>query len=439
MLFPGAQGWIAAVILTMPIRQVSLIQLGGANLRIGDIVIALAVTAWLSFSLARGRVTWPAGRLDNAILLFVLVCGLSLIWSDQSVHGWIRVFKLARNLALYMMLVAFLKVGFTSGYRWIALCLLVAGLLQSAAFVVSMGQNGGTDAFREMASATSLLSNDPRLGVVKTEGGAGLFLRGAASWLPLCMFFALGVAHKMETRTATRAVWVSVLTLGLLTVLTLSRSAWLSLAVGVFAYLVVVGMRRSLRWVVVGTLGAGVVGLAGWWQGVINIVGNRMGVAVESIVGGRGMDHLLSDPALADRMGYFGLAFESFRRSPFLGGGVAGISPDEWITVHNVYLQVLGELGLLGVVVFGLVLWRWSGALVIVWRRSVGRRDSDLRRVAAAITGISVFFLIYFLAGHDLESSEPWIVMAATSALYSFSRAGRPRTTLSHEPLYRRG
>lgn len=414
-LFPGATGWITAVIVTMPVRQLSLANVGGANVRLGDIVLAFAVALWLGTILLRCRVRRRATGLDRAILLFVLACAVSLLWSQQSDHGWLRVSKLLRNLALYGMLVAYLRHDFAAGFRRLALALVAAGLLQSMAFAYSIGQHGGAGALSLLAGAESLMSNDSRLAVVKTENGAGLFLRGAASWLGLCLFFGIGVAHMVRSRFRRRLVWISVVAMAVLTVLTMSRSAWIALFTGGIATL---GCMRPVNTLKSSAL-AVVAALAAWGTGV--------GGAMTNIFAGRlGREALANDPSLTDRWDYISLALASFERSPWIGGGAAGIDPNEFITVHNVYLQVLGELGVLGVLLFGAVLILWVGALFRVWRRSRALRDDGTRRIVAAMAGITVFFLTYFLAGHDLESSEPWIVMAVTSALLSVCRKPVP-------------
>lgn len=410
-LFPGAGGWITAVILTMPIRQLSLLTLGGANLRVGDIVLGAAVALWLGTLFLNPHVTRRRTGLDWAITLFVVACALSLIWSQQSSHGWLRVSKLGRNLALYGMLVAYLRHDFETGFRRLALALVAAGLLQSLAFLYSIGQYGGAEALSVLVNADSLLSNDSRLAVVKTENGAGLFLRGAASWLGLCLFFGVGVAHRVKTRFGARVIWASVISMILLTILTMSRSAWIALVTGGIANLAGLRPRNVLKFGGIALL----VFLALWQSSMIQMVSNVFTSRLSGYA-------LSNDPSLDDRWEYINLALGSFERSPWIGGGAAGIDPNEFITVHNVYLQVLGELGILGIATFGAVLLCWMWLLFGAWQRSRAGRDESMRRTTAAMAGITIFFFTYFFAGHDLESSEPWIVMAASSAIFAVMR-----------------
>ncbi|MBI3490309.1 MAG: O-antigen ligase family protein, partial [Acidobacteria bacterium] len=242
------------------------------------------------------------------------------------------------------------------------------------------------------------------------ENGAGIFLRGAASWLPLCMFFAMGVAPLMKTLRSARLMRAAAALMCILTFLTMSRSAWLALAAGAALALLAAPRRtaRTFAWIV---LGAGVIALAaGWLPALVNTVANRMPHTVTEV---------RHDPSLTERWIYFRLAWHRFQLSPLVGGGLAGIDSHEFIVVHNAYLQVLGELGALGALTFGLILWRWLAFLFRAWRSAVAAHDDARRIVAAVSLGMAAFFLTYFMAGHDLESAEPWIAMAMSSALYS--------------------
>lgn len=87
--------------------------------------------------------------------------------------------------------------------------------------------------------------------------------------------------------------------------------------------------------------------------------------------------------------------------------------------VHSVYLQVLGELGLVGFLMMAAIFWLWFTLLLRVWRIARRARDKELRATAAAMLGLTTFFLVSFIFAYDLEGGEPWIAMAMSSALFS--------------------
>ena len=409
-LFPGATFWIVAVILTMPIREIALGTVGDASIRIGDVILALAMVGWVGYGLLRGRLTVQGNGLDQAILLFLLLCAWSITWAVRPDYLWLRIIKLTRNVCLYALLVNYLKPDFTNRYRTIALAFVVAGLMESLAFMYSMEQNGGIGALRTMFTSETLLSNDSRLTVVKHENGAGVFMQGAASWLPLCLLFGMGVAPLMKTLRSARMVHAAAALMCILTFLTMSRTAWLALGTGAAIAFFAAPPRDpgKLAWII---LGAGTIVLAvGWLPALINTVANRMPHTATEV---------MHDPSLTVRWTFFRLAWRRFQLSPLIGGGIVGIDRHELIVVHNTYLQVLGELGALGVITFGLMLWRWVAGLFRAWRSAIAARDNARRTLVAAMIAMAVFFLTYFMAGHDLEGAEPWIAMAMGSAVFA--------------------
>lgn len=406
-LFPGASWWVGLVILTMPIREVSLGSVGGAYLRIGDIVLFLAIGSWVLSGVQRRRLPIQWNRLDFLLVAFVVLYVTSLMWSDQSQRGEIRALKLCRNLGMYLLLVNYLWSDARSGFRVLAMCFVVSGLMQGTAFLVSIAQAGGFAALNEMFSASTLLSNDIRLSVVKTNNGAGWFLRGAAGWMPLAMFFGLGGAYLLRNQIGALAVRGAAVILGLLTVLTMSRTAWVGMAAGLLVREAALGLRAVAKRtpLLMGT--AAVVLVVGWYPMIASLVRRRFPESV------------LADNSVTERFYYFDIAWQSFLDRPLLGGGVAGISADEFVVAHSVYLQVLGELGSIGILMLAAIFWLWLSFLLRVWRIAKQARDKELRATAAAMLGLAIFFLVSFIFAYDLEGGEPWIAMAMSSALFS--------------------
>lgn len=427
-MFPGAAFWVSAVILTMPVRDVALGVIGRANIRIGDLVLLAAVIVWLTASALRQRMRVQLNGLDLAMVVLVCVYAMSVFWAVANEHTWIRIFKLTRNLWMYILIVNYLRSDFDTAFRRIAIALVIAGLMQSVAFVVSMMQFGGVEAWRVILESQDLASNDTRLSVVKSGNGAGIFLRGAATWLPLCAFFGLAVLprlRRMPSLWVGGAAWL----MFVLTMLTLSRGPWLALAAAAPVVLAARGLSRSLKRVAMALPIVTLLLLAGWHEAVTNVLRSRMGTSVEQ---------MMSDPSVVDRLDMFRLAIDSFERSPFVGGGVSGISPFEYIIVHNAYLQVLGELGVVGAVLFGWVIVKWLRYLLACRRQALRRGDDVTRTAAATMLGLAVFFLVLFLSSHDLESGEVWLAIAAASGLFTSLGRGaslRVRTRIAASPF----
>lgn len=83
---------IFLIIFTIPIRNVSLMEVPGANLRPGDLLILLGAGVVL-FQILTGRIKACFGKLDGLLILFVVFCFISLIWAPDTEYGFARASK----------------------------------------------------------------------------------------------------------------------------------------------------------------------------------------------------------------------------------------------------------------------------------------------------------------------------------------------------------
>lgn len=410
-ILPGAAVWMALIILTLPIREVSLWEFGAAHGRIGDLVLAACFALWLASGCLRGELVFATNALDRAVLFFLVVYAASILWAESLGFGLYQLTKLLRNGVLYLLLVHYLSESFPQRYRQIAICLLVTGLIQTLAFAWSIGEYGGLAALSILLNAESVKSSDSVLNVVRSDQGAGVFLRGVASWLPLCMFAGFSIVSFIRQRTGRIGIWLLFVVMGLMTVLSATRSAWIGLAAG-FAVIV--------------ALTAGEITVKKFMLGGLFVVMLGVGLAslnLHTFIQGRfAPEVLLQDRAIQDRYDYFEIAFDAFLGSPVVGKGVGSISQDELFIVHNVYLQVLGELGVMGAAILAVVIGLWIWALLLARKLARNCGDGFCMRVSATILGATAFFLTYFLAGHDLAGGEPWIVLGVASAVLTYEQ-----------------
>ncbi len=410
--FPGAGFWMASIILTMTIRQVSLWQLGGAaNGRIGDMVLLLVVGLWFGGRCLTGRLDMIRNRLDLAVIIFLLFCVMSVLWADNVHGGGFRSLKLLRNGMLYFVLADYLSGDFPSRYKRIAICVLITGLFQSVGYIVAIGQNGGVSALSALLQAESVASNDPILAVVRKDQGGAMFLQGVASWLPLGMFLGFSIRRTMRSPLVSLGNWILICSMGVLTVLSGTRAAMVAFAAGlVVIFLFTVPDLTGNRAIMV-VVGAAFLFFGAWLLGLLGLVGSRMSVQT-----------LQSDPSVVARLAFIEFALDRFSESPWVGVGVGNIFPDGLTAVHNVYMQVLGEVGVVGGAIFLWILALWAGYLISASAFATRLGDQMQKQFAISILGASVFFFTYFLVGHDLGSAEPWLLMSMTSGLHNSLR-----------------
>jgi O-antigen ligase len=377
-------------------------------------ILGLGFAMWLGAGCIKGHFSIAKNTLDRVLLIFLILYVISITWSPQVDFGLVRLGKLARNAMLYVMVVDYLSVDFWKGYRNIAMCLLMTGFAQVLVFFVSIAQHGGLVAMTMLLQAESVQSNNPLLSVVRSDPGLGIFMRGIASWMPLCVFAGWSVLPSIRNRVLSIGCSILIWVLGLMTVISGTRSAIIGLVAALLTVYLLKVRDLTQKGLVLGMVSV-VVFVLGAWQ--FNIQGFVLGrFSVETIE---------TDPAIYERLEFYERALNSFMESPVLGTGVSGITmggENGRASVHNVYLQVLGELGVIGGVVFLLLLVVWIWSLLSARSLASKAKDNVGKHVATILLGATVFFFTYFLVGHDLEGQEPWIVMLLVSALSAYQR-----------------
>lgn len=149
----------------------------------------------------------------------------------------------------------------------------------------------------------------------------------------LGMILPLAVTDARITRGSRWLAWSIVALMGLAIMLTLSRTAIISLVLGV-AILMPAWSKWSRIWFV---LAAGVAGIA---AGAVipGLLGTLRGLFLGAA----------TDPSVLSRTQSYGVAWEFITQNPWLGRGYGTFGPKYWI-VDNLYLQFIIEAGIVGV------------------------------------------------------------------------------------------
>ncbi len=406
--FQGMGVLMALIILTMPIREVSLWEIGSAHARISDLLLVVCFCLWLASGCIRGKWLFPTNTLDLVVVIFFLLYALSILWGEKLEWGLYQGMKIFRNGMLYILLVGFLSINFPIRYRQIVVCLLFTGLFQTIAFIMSIAENGGIVGLTTMLQTEALQSNNNILKVVKLDQGAGVFLRGVGFWLPLCIFAGFSIAPFFP-KWGRFCTWVFTVVMVLMVIVSGTRAAWIGLAVGFIGIGVLMVRKIRMNDLLISGLFMVVVVVGGIFFNLHSFIQARFTTEV-----------LWDDPSILHRLEFFQIALEAFSESPILGKGVGNIDQEELLIVHNVYLQVLGELGVIGGIIFVALIVLWVLALFSVRKIATGCGDSFSARVSVSMIGGSLFYFTYFLVGHDLAGGEPWLIMGITSALFTY-------------------
>lgn len=192
-----------------------------------------------------------------------------------------------------------------------------------------------------------------------------------------------------------------------------SRGAWLGAVVGVLVVMVV----RSRRAAILSAIGA--LAVAG-----MTLLGAFSPTAIPQPISERladlpayfGWTDVLSQPvtdenfSVVERIAHWTAAQRMWERSPWFGvgaGNYAAVYPEvrlpRWEDplghAHNIYLNVLGETGIVGLASF-IVLW---GAVVVwTWQRARNSDQSNLDQRWLAAVAVGVLGLVAHLSVHNL-------------------------------------
>jgi O-antigen ligase len=242
----------------------------------------------------------------------------------------------------------------------------------------------------------------------------------AGSYLAMALFLTLGLS--VSARRVLRWVWIGSASLVLLAVwLTGSRAALIAVPAGaiLFAWFSRERLRSFSRRTMVAVVGSVVlvVLLGAWFFPSIATGRNPFALQARVEMGEAALRMFRSHPVFGIGIGRFWESSTPYIDSAFRARILAdrGVrSPTaERENAHNNYLQILAELGLVGV---GPFLWLLAAIARQAWRAGRGRDAMLAGLIAAVLT-----FLLTCLTGHPLLIREVaaafWLVLGVVAAL----------------------
>jgi len=370
----------------------------------GALVIA---AAWLAQALQRD--SWQRRQLrrhKRALALacaFVLWLSLSLIWAQDPGRG-LTILLSATEVLILLVLVATTPTE-PSHLRIVAACFVAGAVLSSAIGIV--GHSAGV-AFVDSEGRLQGAAGDPNFFAAQMVAG-----------MTLALGLLAGARHAGSRVLLTAAL----LPLAYGVIASESRGGFVALiATGIAAIVIFRRQRAQILLVVVG-IGA----VMGIWLTSNHAAWERISHASEDRGSGRqdlwtvALRVYDSHPILGVGINNFAVYAPQYTREPGTLTGVIHIETE--LGVHNAYLSLLAETGVLGIVLF----LSAAGSAVIASVRG-GRRfelDGDARAAllaragAVALTGMlsAAFFL------SDAEDKRIWVLMGL--GLASAGVAGR--------------
>jgi len=360
---------------------------------LGQIFFALAVAGWLAHGLARRRLLVPRIGLLIPLGLYLFAGLLSLLPAASLEEGLKESLKWLEIALGTVILVSEAERGRA---RWIIAAILIAGIAQAAIGLWQFQFRGtGPEHFR-------ILGDHYRAyGTFEQPNPYGGFL--GLVW-PLAAGLAIGAVsrkQKAESRwsayrllpTAFFAL-IAALCLAALYV-SFSRGAWIGAAAAVLVMTIFLPRRLSTGIALVGAALA-----LGWGLAQAGLLPAsltaRLADAADfaTIADVRGVNINDANFAIAERLAHWQAAAEMARAAPWLGVGLGNYStayptfrllnwPNALGHAHMIYLNVLAETGVIGLITY-VILW---GTIIGLTMRVTSRADGASRGLALGLLG----------------------------------------------------
>ncbi len=414
---------LGLALLIGPFGALEAIVFGPTLLDSGQMALMLTFAAWIGTGLARRRLLIPRTNFNVPWLLFVLIAALSLLDAYSVSLGLVELLKwLEIGLIVWLILdMASDPERRPSGYpavmRLTLAMLLLAGLVQALIGIWQFGLRGdGPEHFLVLgrfyrAYGTFEQPNPfggymnliafPALGLLLgllvawwsgRRGGQGLDF-----WRPRGLWFGLAIVVSVAGSLAVVLSW--------------SRGAWLGFLAGAAVLALFSTRRIALGMVVMMTalvlaVGGLTLGVAVGFSPAQAVTDRLSGFREEFTLGDvRGVDINDANYSVIERLAHWQAATDMARDDLWTGVGFGNYGaaysdydlinfPDALGHAHNYYLNLLSEVGLPGLLAYGLFWLVLVGQSIRFAQRAAWPERGIVVGLLAAWTALAVHHLV---------------------------------------------
>ncbi|PIS42693.1 MAG: hypothetical protein COT24_02200 [Candidatus Kerfeldbacteria bacterium CG08_land_8_20_14_0_20_40_16] len=330
---------------------------------------------------------------------FLAIGFLSVYWAGDSSLALYGFVKLAEGIILFWLITTsvFKLTKISIAYVFAAVAQSLVGIYQFV-FQSSFGSKWlGMNSLEIAASGTSVI-----------ETSTNRFLRAygsfphpniLAGFLLIGLFLIIGLYLQTKRKERHFLILVGLVIIVAGFFCTFSRAAWLVFGISLFFLLGVVDPRKYFR---------------EWHRSILKLVGVVAMVFLvfallypQTIITRFSLQERLEKLSISQRTNYYQDAFNLIQKHPLSGVGLnnytlavnyevdSSLSGQEYQPVHNVYLLVLSELGIFGLLIFLFLIFQ---VLKEGWRALVRRSfpNSDNWFSVYLVILIAVFILFLF-------------------------------------------
>ena len=365
---------------------------------------------------------WPLQRLLVTILVLFLL--LSLVWSIDPDASMRSLFRHLAAIGVFWVTISIVRKPSQLEAMITAMCLgatvmVVYGLLQY--------WRRGYDALYPLFSPfyqDLWLARGWGFGIVATFANPSMLVGFGSMVLPLVL------GRIGNCKPGQRMAWMLIAaSLSLVILLTFSKAGWIMLVLVAVAWAELY-LRRPSK------LLAAIIGVVVVMVGLLNL-----GLLVQQL------SYLFPnsyETSIIGRLTVWNAALSAFARQPIVGYGLDGFTAAtaslrsalsvDLIRAHNIYLQTLVDLGLVGFVLyFGTVVSIFAGGLGVCSRSLSGTNPATLLSLLVSVGCFLVHGFFDALNGFNAYVSLQWVILGLLVAATVIRRraiAGRLASTM---------
>ena len=399
--------------------------------------LALLAALWLFRWMVRGE-PWPVSPLNAALLPFLLVIPFAILVSAfPEVTGPAAV-RLVLGLAAFRAAAFFVRNERTLDVALVAFCLLGLGLAVVGVLAVQWP--------RKSTVLGEITGRIPRL--IETfpedQGTRGVNPNHLAGAILLYLPLGMGLMVRAWRRSPALvrflmvpAAAVFTLVIGLVLVLTQSRSGWIGAGGGLLALVILAGVTARRLWARAVGVGLAVVVVVTLLTAVATIGLQEIGEMVTDPGAELGFEDAVGSITLAGRIELWSRAVYAAEDFAFAGCGLSAFSRVVQILyplfhhgpgtdvghAHNVFLQMAVDVGIPGLIGYLALV---GVALALCWRCARQRRNGGsgagtIRPVALGLAAGLIAWHVYGLTDAVALGTKPgvvlWIALGLVAAL----------------------
>lgn len=410
---------LGLALLLGPLGALEKVLFGGSPLDSGQIMLLFAIGAWLARSMSRRRIMIRYSWLSVPLVVFIFVGALTLLDATAVTLGFIELVKWIEILIIMLMVLDLGAEWFEDGGRGffsspqvvVLGILLLAGVSQALVGIWQFGlREDGPEHFlvlgRFYRAYGTFEQPNPFGGFMNLSAllGVGVVL-GILAMLGQCWWEKSLTAESAEDVEgkipSTRYLLILLVGVGLATAVTglallfsWSRGAWLGFAAGT-AVIVLFWPRKLWQGVALFAV-AGMLLLGGMQVGLVpaSITDRLVSFQDDFRLGDvRGVPINDTNYAVVERLAHWQAALNMAQDDLWLGVGFGNYGavypeymllnwPDALGHAHNYYLNLLAEIGVIGL-----------GAYLLLWTAVIWQTIALLRRLDGWERGIALGLL----------------------------------------------